>query len=34
MKPLTKTTEERPENTDFPPGTMGRTDGLTDDMGG
>jgi hypothetical protein len=22
------------ENTDFPPGTVGRTDGLTDDMGG
>jgi len=22
------------ENTDFPVGTMGRTDGLTDDMGG
>jgi hypothetical protein len=31
---LTKITEERPENTDFPVGTVGRHDGLTDDMGG
>ena len=34
LEALTKTTEERPENTDFPVGTVGRHDGLTDDMGG
>lgn len=28
------TQRSRPENTEFLPGTMGRTDGLTDDMGG
>lgn len=32
LSPTQKT--DRPENEEFPPGTMGRIDGLTDDMGG